>query len=194
VRTALESQRHVFEELGCAVEEAAPDFTGAEETFQTLRAFLQATNNADTFEAERGQMKPEAIWNIEQGLKLSAVEVGKALETHTAVVERVRQFMEPYEYILCAVNQVPPFDVDIRYPEEVAGVSMPTYISWMQSAYFITASRVPAISVPCAFTEDGLPVGVQIVGRQKSDFAVLQLAYAFEQATQTGKRRPPVAS
>jgi amidase len=194
VRTALESQRHVFEELGCAVEEAAPDFTGAEETFQTLRAFLQATNNADTFEAERGQMKPEAIWNIEQGLKLSAVQVGKALETHTAVVERVRQFMERYEYILCAVNQVPPFDVDIRYPEEVAGVSMPTYISWMQSAYFITVSRVPAISVPCAFTEDGLPVGVQIVGRQKSDFAVLQLAYAFEQATQTGKRRPPVAS
>jgi len=192
VRTALESQRHVFEELGCVIEEAAPDFTGAEETFQTLRAFLQASSNADTFEAERDQMKPEAVWNIEQGLKLSAVEVGKALQTHTAVVERVRQFMERYEYILCAVNQVPSFDVDIRYPEEVDGVSMPTYISWMQSAYFITVSRVPAISVPCAFTDDGLPVGIQIVGRQKSDFAVLQLAHAFEQATQTGKRRPPI--
>ena len=192
VRAGLESQRHVFESLGCFVEEAAPDFTGAEEVFQNLRAFLQATANADTFEADRAQMKPEAVWNTEQGFKLTAVDVGKSLQQHAAIVERVRQFMERYEYILCAVNQVPPFDVDIRYPEEVDGVPMPTYISWMQSAYFITVSRVPAISVPCAFTDDGLPVGIQIVGRQKSDFAVLQLAHAFEQATQTGKRRPPI--
>lgn len=192
VRAALESQRHVFEQLGCEVEENAPDFSGAEEVFQTLRAFLQATSNADTFEADRGQMKPEAVWNTEQGLALSGVDVGKALVAHAQIVERVRQFMETYEYILCAVNQVPPFDVDIRYPEEVDGVPMPTYISWMQSAYFITVSRVPAISVPCAFTEEGLPVGIQIVGRQQSDFAVLQLAHAFEQATQTGMRRPSI--
>lgn len=193
VRGALETRRHAFEELGCIVEEAAPDFTGAEEVFQTLRAFLLATSNADTFEAEKSRMKPEAIWNIEQGLALSAVEVGKALSNQATIVERVREFMETYEYIVCAVNQVPPFDVNLRYPEEIAGVRMPTYISWMQSAYFITICRVPAISVPCAFTDDGLPVGIQIVGRQKADFSVLQLAHAFEQATMTGRRRPPVA-
>ncbi|MCC6790540.1 MAG: amidase [Thermomicrobiales bacterium] len=192
VRSALESKRRVFEELGCIVEEAAPDFAGAEDVFQKLRAFLLATNNADTFEAEKAQMKPEAVWNIEQGLALSGVDVGKALTNQATIVERVREFMETYEYILCAVNQVPPFDVNIRYPEEIAGVRMPTYITWMQSAYFITISRVPAISVPCSFTDGGLPVGIQIVGRQKSDFSVLQFAHAFEQATQTAKRRPPV--
>jgi amidase len=194
VRTALESKRQVFEDLGCVVEEVAPDFTGAEEVFQELRAFLLATSNADTFEAQRAQMKPEAVWNIEQGFKLSGVDVGKALTLQATIVDRVRQFMETYEYVLCAVNQVPPFDVNMRYPEVIDGVTMPTYISWMQSAYFITVSRVPAISVPCAFTDNGLPVGIQIVGRLKSDFSVLQLAHAFEQATQTAKRRPPVAS
>jgi amidase len=191
VRTGLDGQRKVFEDLGCIVEDVSPDFSEAEDVFQKLRAFLLATGNADTFENDRAHMKPEAVWNTEQGFVLSGVDVGKALVAHAAMVERVRQFMETYEYILCAVNQVPPFDIDLRYPEEIDGVSMPTYISWMQSAYFITVSRVPAISVPCAFTDDGLPVGIQIVGRQKSDFSVLQLAYAFEQATQVGKRRPP---
>lgn len=192
VRAGLESQRTVFTDLGCVVEEAAPDFTGAEEVFQTLRAFMLATSNADTFDAERAKMKPEAIWNIEQGLALSGVDVGKALVALSGVVDRVRGFMETYEYILCAVNQVPPFDVATRYPESVDGVEMPTYISWMQSAYFITVSRVPSISVPCAFTPEGLPVGIQIAGRLNSDFSVLQIAYAFEQATQVGKRRPPI--
>jgi amidase len=192
VRAALESKRQAFSDLGCIVEEAAPDFSGAEEIFQTLRAFLVAAGASATFEAERPFMKPEAVWNTEKGLALSGVEVSDALIAQAQLVDRVREFMETYEYILCAVNQVPPFDVDIRYPETVDGVPMPTYISWMQSAYFITASRVPAISVPCAFTPEGLPVGIQIVGRQRSDFSVLQLAYAFEQATQTGKRRPPI--
>jgi amidase len=194
VRTALESKRKVFEELGCDIVETAPDFSGAEDVFQKLRAFLLATSNVDTFEAQRSRMKPEAVWNIEQGFALSGVDVGKALTNQAEIVDRVREFMQTYEYILCAVNQVPPFDVNLRYPEEIAGVTMPTYITWMQSAYFITISRVPAISVPCAFTDDGLPVGIQIVGRQKSDFSVLQLAHAFEQATHTGKRRPPVVS
>ena len=192
VRTALESQRQVFMDLGCTVEEASPDFTGAEEVFQTLRAFLMATSNAGTFEADKPKMKPEAVWNIEKGLALSGVDAGKALIALTAVVDRVREFMNTYEYVLCAVNQVPPFDVNTRYPETVDGVEMPTYISWMKSAYFITVSRVPAISVPCAFTPEGLPVGIQIAGRQRSDFSVLQLAHAFEQATQTAKRRPPI--
>jgi amidase len=192
VRAALESQRQIFTDLGCLVEEASPDFTGAEEVFQALRAFLLATSNADTFEHDRLQMKPEAVWNIEKGLHLSGVDVGRALVTLTEVIDRVRIFMEKYEYILCAVNQVPPFDVTTRYPESVDGVHMPTYISWMQSAYFITVSRVPAISVPCAFTPEGLPVGIQIVGRQRSDYSLLQFAHAFEQATQVGKRRPPI--
>jgi amidase len=90
------------------------------------------------------------------------------------------------------VNQVPPFDIDLHYPTEINGVAMDTYIAWMKSAFWITVTRLPAISVPCGFTPEGLPVGVQIVGRPRTDFAVLQLAHAFEQATEVWKRRPPV--
>jgi len=91
------------------------------------------------------------------------------------------------------VNQVPPFDVNQPYVTEINGVTMGTYIDWMKSCYFITVTGHPAISVPCGFTPEGLPVGVQIVGRHQDDFGVLQLAYAFEQATQLWKRRPAIA-
>jgi amidase len=101
--------------------------------------------------------------------------------------------MERYEYLLCAVNQVPPFDVNLRYPTEINGVEMETYIAWMKSAYYITVTGLPAISVPAGFTPEGLPVGIQIVGRAKADFEVLQLAHAFEGATEYWKRVPPVA-
>ena len=91
------------------------------------------------------------------------------------------------------MNQVPPFDVKTRYIEQIADVKMDTYIDWMKSCYFITVTGLPAISVPCGFTPEGLPVGVQIVGRHHDELGVLQLAYAFEQATQFWKHRPPVA-
>jgi amidase len=140
----------------------------------------------------RDKMKPEAIWNIEKGLDLRVQDVVAQLVAQSELFDRFAAFMERYEYVLCAVNQVPPFDVDLRYPTEIDGVAMPTYISWMQTAYFITVTRHPAISVPCAFTPEGLPVGLQIVGRVRSDFSVLQIAHAFEQATETGRRRPPI--
>ena len=91
------------------------------------------------------------------------------------------------------MNQVPPFDVKTRWVQKINGVPMETYIDWMRSCYYITVTGHPAISVPCGFTPDGLPVGVQIVGRHEQDFAVLQFAHAFEGATQAGGRRPPVA-
>ena len=109
------------------------------------------------------------------------------------IFERLRVFMQEYEFVLCAVNQMPPFPIEWDWPHEVDGVPMETYISWMQSAYFITVTRSPAISVPAGFTDDGLPVGLQIVGRFRDDFGVLQLAKAFESATEFWKVRPAVA-
>jgi amidase len=102
--------------------------------------------------------------------------------------------METYEFMICPVNQVPPFDVQQRYITEINGVKMETYIDWMRSCYFITVTGLPAISVPCGFTAEGLPVGVQIVGRHQDELGVLQLAAAFEQATQCWQRRPPIAA
>ncbi len=193
VRAALEAQRHVFTDLGCVVEEAVPDLTGADKVFLDLRAALQAANHGETLRLHRDKLKPEAIWNIEEGLKLDAAAVGKAMILQSDLYARVNAFMERYEFILCAVNQVPPFPVEERYPKEIDGVAMTHYIEWMQSAYWITATRRPAISVPAGFTPEGLPVGIQIVGRDRADVSVMQLAQAFEGATRFWERRPGIA-
>lgn len=193
VRDVLEGKQPVFSDLGCDIVEAAPDFTNADSVFRDLRAFGLAAGMGDLLQTHRDQIKPEAIWNIEEGLKLSAADAGKAMIRQSEIYDRVRVFMEEHEFLITVVNQVPAFDADLRYPTEIEGVEMETYIAWMKSAYWITTTRLPAISVPCGFTQDGLPVGVQIVGRPGDDFGVLQLAYAFEQATKCWQRRPPVA-
>jgi amidase len=100
--------------------------------------------------------------------------------------------METYEFMILPVSQVPPFDVAQPYVTEINGVRLETYIDWMRSCYYISVLGLPAISVPCGFTPEGLPVGLQIVGRHQDDWGVLQLAYAFEQATEAW-RRPPVS-
>ena len=194
VRATLDAQRQVLEDLGCVIEEAAPDLRDADEIFLTLRAFLCAAGHADELNQHRDLMKPEAIWNTEEGLKLSALDVGRAMARQSELFERVRVFMERFDFFLCAVNQVPPFDVDLRYPTEIAGVPMETYIAWMKTAYWVTVTRSPAVSVPCGFTPDGLPVGIQIVGRFRDDVGVLQLAHAFEAATQVWQRRPAIVA
>jgi amidase len=101
--------------------------------------------------------------------------------------------MEKYEFLILPVSQVLPFDVNIPYPKEIDGIQMLTYIDWMRSAYYISMVGNPAISVPCAFSKNGLPIGIQIVGRHNADLSVLQMGFAFEQATLIGKRRPGVA-
>ena len=104
--------------------------------------------------------------------------------------QKMHDFMECYDFLICLVNQVPPFDVKQRYVTEINSVKMGTYIDWMKSCYYITVTGHPSISVPAGFTEEGLPVGIQIVGRYRDDIGVLQLAHAFEQATQTWRRLP----
>lgn len=192
VTQVLESQRHVFGDLGCEIEEATPDFTDADEIFQTLRAWSFAHAHETDLRLHRDQLKDTVIWNTEQGLGLTGLQVSQAESKRGALYERLCHFLDEYEFLLCPVNQVPPFDVTKPYPTEINGVELENYIAWMRSAYYISITGLPAISVPCGFTPEGLPVGIQIVGRHHDDFGVLQLAYAFEQATQVGRRRPPV--
>ncbi len=94
--------------------------------------------------------------------------------------------------MIMPVSQVLPFDVHSPYPIEINGVKMSTYIDWMRSCYYISIMGNPALSVPCSFSKNGLPIGLQIVGRYNADFSVLQMGYAFEQATQIGKHRPKI--
>ena len=194
VTAALEPQRKVFENLGCAVDDTQPDMRDAREIFQTLRAFAFATRYGPMLAEHRHQIKDTVIWNTEQGLKLTARELADAEVKRTALYHRVREFMERYEFLLLPTTQVPPFDVAQPYVTEIEGAALPTYIDWMRSCSDITVTGLPAIAVPGGFTPDGLPVGLQIVGRHQNDWGVLELAHAFEQATGVGLRRPAVAT
>jgi len=190
VTQVLESQRHVFEDLGCIVEESSPGFSDADEIFKVWRAWAFELHFGELLKDHRDLMKDTVIWNIEEGQKLSGPQIGRAEVKRTELYHRVRKFMETYEFLLCPVNQVPPFSVKQRWVQEIDGVKMNSYIDWMKSCYYITTTGLPAISVPCGFTPQGLPVGIQIVGRHNDDFGVLQLAHAFEKATQVWRRRP----
>jgi amidase len=193
VRTALEAQRQTFIDLGCIVQDACPDLNGADEIFLTLRAWNYWHTLGPLLDEHRAQIKPEAVWQIESGSKLSGSDVANAMARHGELMERFRRFQEKYEFLVCAVNQVPPFDATLHWPREIDGVVMENYLSWMKSAYWITATFCPAISVPAGFTDEGLPVGIQIVGRYRDDLGVLQIGHAFEQATEFGRRRPTMA-
>ena len=192
VTEVLEPHRKTFKELGCIVEDAEPDFTGATEAFESLRALTWLHRGGALLKDHREKLKDTVIWNTEEGFKRSARDIAHAENLRTALYHRMRLLLEKYEYFVCPVNQLPPFPVEQEYPTEIAGVKMTNYLDWMKSCYYITITTHPAISVPAGFTGDGLPVGIQIVGRYREDFSVLQLAHAFEEATQTWKRRPPV--
>jgi amidase len=192
VTEVLEPQRAVFRQLGCIVEDAEPDLSAATEAFHTLRA-LGFLDRLPLLRKQRDKLKDTVIWNIEQGLKLTGEAIARAQELRTQVFHRMRTFLERYEFLVCPVNQVPPFSVDEPYPTEIAGVKLDNYIDWMKSCYWITTTSHPAVSVPAGFTPEGLPVGLQLVGRYRDDFGVLQLAHAFEQATGTWKQRPRLA-
>jgi len=196
VTAVLEKQRKLFEDLGCVVEDACPDFTGATEAFETLRAVSFSLRFAPLLKTHRALLKDTVIWNIEQGLALDGARVGRAELLRTELFHRVRRFLDKYEFLLAPVNQLPPFPVDEEYPTEIAGVKLGNYLDWMKSCYYITIASHPAISVPAGFTSDAkpLPVGLQIVGRYRDDFGVLQLAHAFEQETGVWRQRPPIAT
>lgn len=195
VSQVLEQAVLNFEQLGCQIELADPDLSGVDEAYRTLRAWTFIAGHEQHLKEHRDQLKDTVIWNAEEGLQLSGLDVAHAEMVRTEVFERMRQFFEQYDVLLCPVNQVPPFDVTIPYPTEIEGIEMENYIAWMKSAYWISFTGLPAISVPAGFTADDppLPVGLQIVGPWHQDFQVLQIAHALEQATKYWKSRPPVA-
>ena len=193
VTETLEAQRHVFEDLGCVVEEGFPDFSDADEIFKTFRAWFYELKLASLLPEHGEKIKETVIWNIESGMKLSGPELGRAEVKRTALFHRVREFMQDYDFLALPVSQVPPFPLEQEYVSEINGLQMGTYLDWMRSCYFISVTGQPAISVPCGFTAEGLPVGLQLVGRPQDDLGVLQLANAFEKATGFYKTIPDLA-
>jgi amidase len=194
VTAVCKSARPVLASLGCEVVDGEPDFSGVDELFQTLRAAGYAALLGKDLERGRAQMKDSVVWNVEQGLKLTPADLERAASAKVGLDARVAEFFASHEFLALPTVQVLPFPVDIEWVREIEGVPMRTYIDWMATCYAISCLGVPAISVPCGFSPEGLPVGLQLVGRRGRDLDVLQLARAFEQATHFARRRPQLVA
>jgi len=190
VRALCESHRDVFAGLGCDVRDAHPDFAGASDIFKTLRAAKFAVDRRDELAEHRDLIKQTIIDNAAAGFALQGLEATEAEERRTQLWHHVREFMETHEFMVWPVNPVPPFPAEQETLMEVGGVKMATYVDWGALRHVISVVGLPSISVPVGFTRDGLPIGLQITGRHNQDFAVLQLAAAFERETQYWRQRP----
>ncbi len=192
VARVVESSRAVFKEMGCEVVNDEPDIAEADEIFMLWRAWRTELRITPLLKEHRAQIKDTVIWNAEQGLPITGPQLARAEAKRTELYHRMREFFKKYEFLVLPVSQVAPFSIEEEYPAQVNGVKMDTYIAWQKTCYLISALGNPAISVPAGFTESGLPVGVQIVGRHRDDFGILQLAHAFEQKTLFAQRKPPI--
>jgi amidase len=190
IRRVVDATRKVFEDLGCVVEEAEPDFAGVDEAFPLLRYSANHPQYAALIRQRPEWVKDTIKFEVAQAERATAADVGRALARQTRMFDQSRQFFERYPYFILPVTQVEPFDVNTPYPTAIAGTPMATYVDWMRSCWYVTMMANPAMSVPAGFSATGLPVGLQIVGRHRDEWSVLQLAYAFEQATHHGRRRP----
>ena len=192
IKRVVNANRAVFEQLVCIVEEAEPDFAGVDSAFPTLRHLSYHGNYAALARQRPEWVKDTIRWEIAQAELQTGADVGRALARQGKMFEQTRAFFERYDYFVLPVTQVEPFNIDLAYPTTINDVPMRDYIDWMRSCWYVSFMASPAISVPAGFTSNGLPVGVQIVGRHRDEWNVLRLAYAFESATRHGERRPPV--
>ncbi len=192
IRRVVNDNRRVFEQLGCAVEEAEPDFTGVDEAFKALRFTGNYPQYAPLVREHPEWVKDTIKFEVAQAERFTGAQIGRALARQAQAHEQSRLFFEEYDYLVLPVTQVAPFDVTTPYPTEIAGTRMGDYLDWMRSCWYISFMSNPAISVPAGFTNTGLPVGIQIVGRHRDEWSVLQIAHAFEQVTKHGLRRPSV--
>jgi amidase len=192
IRRVVDDNRKVFESLGCIVEEAEPDFSGVDIAFPTLRHLSYHSSYAALAREHPDMVKDTIKWEIAEAERETAADVAKASARQSLLFNQSSELFQRFEYFVLPVTQVAPFDVNVPYPTAIAGTPMTTYIDWMRSCWYVTFMSNPAISVPAGFTNTGLPVGVQIVGRARGEWSVLQLAHAFEQATRHGAKRPAV--
>jgi amidase len=181
--------------MGCSIEEAQPDYSidAVWRAWLKLRAWQSGGNLLAYYNdpAKRALLKPEAIFEVESGLKLTAFDIFAASEVRTAWYQAVRWFFEKYDYFIVPTAQLFPFDVNLHWPQEIAGKKMETYHEWMKVVLPITMSGCPALAAPAGFGQGGLPIGIQIVGPLHAEVACLQLAYGYDTATRWSTRRLP---
>ena len=193
VTEAIERALPLLTDLGCVVEKAHPELSGGAEAFDVIRALRFAGDHAELLRDHRAQLKDTVIWNIERGLALSVDQILRANQVRASQFLRMSAFLERFDVLVLPVSQVVPFPVEVDWVRSIDGVPMATYIDWMQSCSLITMTSHPALSLPCGFTPEGLPVGAQIVGRYRGEAELLAFAAAWEAALGISSRRPAAA-
>jgi amidase len=192
IRARIEAQARVFESMGCVVELAAPDLSDAEDVFRIERAWLMGSLIDRLPDAARALAKPEVEEEYRLHRSLTAADLGAMFARKTALFEKMRAFMQRYEFFALPTTQMLPFDAALRFPGEFMGERYGNYIDWMRICWYLSSTEAPVLSVPCGFSASGLPIGMQIAGRYRDDWGVLQFGHAFESAAALPAVRPPV--
>ncbi len=182
------------ETAGAQVEEASPDFTGADECFRTLRAWHFEATLAEHLDANVDSIRPSLYTNMLQGRVLTGPQVGRAAVLRTVLFHRMRTFLDSFDLLILPVSPVPAFDADLQYPATVAGVEQADYLDWMRAVCHVTVTGHPAIAMPAGFTAAGTPVGIQLVGAHRGERELLGMARGFEQITGYAATRPTFVS
>ena len=179
-----------FKEIGAHVEEAHPDFSGLQEVFQVHRALSYGTSLGPELEANREVFKPEIVWNVEKGLALTGQEIMDAMVARSKIYQRANEFFSTYDLVLTPATVVPPYPVEQRFVERVGDHEFSNYIEWCSIAYAFTVIGAPAISIPCGFTQNGLPVGLQIAAPARQEARLLSAASALENLLRLSDQLP----
>ncbi len=190
VLRVLDGARARLAALGCDVRDVDVDLGAADEAFETLRAVAFVRAFAPILPTLHKSAKATLLWNIEQGMALDGPAVARAIAARSAVFATVAELLERFDLLVAPAAQVVPFAVDLEYPAEVAGVVMPHYLGWMRVCSRITVSSHPVVAVPAGFTDSGLPVGMQFVGRYRDDRSLLEHAAAWEAASRLTEHHP----
>ena len=187
-RSAIE----VFRGLGCEVVEDSPDFTGVEETALVLRGLRFVALYQDKMDDPEFKrwVNPLVTGNIEQGLSYSVRDIARAEHQRSVIWEKVNGFFNKYDLLLTPTMPIPPFPAEMVYPTEIDGKPMKHYIDWVWLTYAISTTGSPAISVPCGWNHQGLPIGLQMVGRYLAEDTVLRAAAAYELAAPWADKKP----
>ncbi|WP_322060587.1 amidase [Paraburkholderia sp. J63] len=192
IQRTVQDQARVFESLGCEVVFADPDLADAEDVFRVERAWMIGTLVEQLDARSQALLKPEITDESRLHRSLSAADIGRMFVRKTALFQRMREFMDAHPFYVLPTTQILPFDADLRWPASYLGQSCTTYIDWMRSCWYLSSTESPVLSVPCGFSATGLPIGMQIAGRFRDDWGVLQLGHAYEKAAAHRPARPPV--
>jgi amidase len=179
-----------FTDLGADLAEDCFDFGDSEDMFRVIRATSFLARQRANYQAHRDLMKPEVVWNIEEGMRVTVDEIARAERARGELYQRAVAFFERYDVLAMPAAPIAPFDHSIRYPTEIEGRAMPTYISWVQVSFAVTLTSLPSIVIPCGFTADGLPVGIQLVGPPRGEAKLLSAAAMLEAAHGLGRVTP----